>query len=229
MRNKRLSASFFIMLIIYALINLIMFLNVDSLRTDSAVFWIGWSTAFPLQLLILAYLGFALKWRNAIVQKPVLYPIILGGSLLYLVAGFIFMFAPIESIVAIVITEACLTSLYAIVLFCAKRGVDYIVSSQAYTKKKVAFLRFLKADVDDVIRITTDTAVLAALSELSDSIRFSDPMSSPTLASYEAAISDCIVKASASVRATDNATALHYIGEARRLLESRNQRCKLLK
>lgn len=229
MRNKRLSASFFIMLIIYALINLIMFLNVESLRTDSAVFWIGWATAFPLQLIIVAYLGFALKWKNAIVQKPVLYPIILGGSLLYLIAGFIFMFAPIESIMAIVITEASLTSLYVIVLFLAKRGVDYIISSQAYTKKKVGFLRLLKADVDDVIRITTDAAVIASLTELSDSIRYSDPMSSPALASYEAAISDCIVKASESVRSKDNATAMHYIGEAKRLLESRNQRCKLLK
>ena len=229
MRNKRLSASFFIMLIIYALINLIMFLNVESLRTDSAVFWIGWATAFPLQLIIVAYLGFALKWKNAIVQKPVLYPIILGGSLLYLIAGFIFMFAPIESIMAIVITEASLTSLYVIVLFFAKRSVDYIVSSQAYTKKKVGFLRLLKADVDDVIRITADAAVIASLTELSDSIRYSDPMSSPALASYEAAISDCIVKASEGVRSKDNATAMHYIGEAKRLLESRNQRCKLLK
>lgn len=229
MRNKRLSASFFIMLIIYALINLIMFLNVESLKTDSAVFWIGWATAFPLQLIIVAYLGFALKWKNAIVQKPVLYPIILGGSLLYLIAGFIFMFAPIESIMAIVITEASLTSLYVIVLFFAKRGVDYIISSQAYTKKKVGFLRLLKADVDDVIRITTDAAIIASLTELSDSIRYSDPMSSPALASYEAAISDCIVKASEGVRSKDNATAMHYIGEAKRLLESRNQRCKLLK
>ena len=229
MRNKRLSASFFIMLIIYALINLIMFLNVESLRTDSAVFWIGWATAFPLQLIIVAYLGFALKLKNAIVQKPVLYPIILGGSLLYLIAGFIFMFAPIESIMAIVITEASLTSLYVIVLFFAKRSVDYIVSSQAYTKKKVGFLRLLKADVDDVVRITTDAAVIASLTELSDSIRYSDPMSSPALASYEAAISDCIVKASEGVRSKDSATAMHYIGEAKRLLESRNQRCKLLK
>ena len=229
MRNKRLSASFFIMLIVYAFVNLVMFLNVDALRTDSAVFWIGWATAFPLQLLILAYLGFALKWKNAIIQKPALYPIILAGSLLYLVAGLVFMFAPIESIMATVITEAALTSVYVIVLFCVKRGVDFIVESQAYTRKKVGFLKLLKADVDDVIRITADASVTSALAQLSDNIRYSDPMSSPSLVSYETAISDCVLKASSSVRAGDNATALHYIGEANRLLESRNQRCKLLK
>ena len=229
MRNKRLSASFFIMLVLYALINLIMFLNVDSLRTDSAVFWIGWSTAFPLQLFIVAYLGFAVKWKNAIVQKPVLYPIILAGALLYLIVGFVFMFAPIESIMAIVITEAILTSVYIVVLFCAKRGADYIVSSQSHTKAKVGFLRLLKADVDDIIRITADPTLAAALAELSDDIRYSDPMSSPALVSYETAITDNVLKASTAVRSANSAVALQHVNEAKRLLESRNQRCKLLK
>ena len=229
MRNKRLSASFFIVLIIYALINLIMFLNVDALRTDSAVFWIAWATAFPLQLLILAYLGFAVKWKNAIVQKPVLYPIILSGALLYLVLGFIFMFAPIESIMAIVIAEASLTAIYSIVLFCAKRGADYIVSSQAYTKRKVGFLRFLKADVDDIILFTKDPSLLSVLTALSDDIRYSDPMSSPALASYETAIADNVMKASTCIRSANTTGAIQYVNEAKRLLEARNQRCKLLK
>ena len=229
MRNKKISATFFITLLLYALINLIMFLNVDSLRTDSPVFWIAWSFAFPLQLLVLAYLGFAVKWRSVLVQKPLIYPVVITAALIYLAAGFIFMFCPIESVKAIVITEAIITVFYAIVLFITKRSADYITGSQAYTKKKVAFLRIIKADVDDMSRFVSDPALSAALLELSEQIRYSDPMSSPALASYEQRICELIGAASADARRGSYITAASLIKEASMTLDSRNQRCKILK
>ena len=229
MRNRKISATFFITLLLYALINLIMFLNVDSLRTDSAVFWIAWSFAFPLQLLVLAYLGFAVKWRNVLVAKPLIYPVVVTAALIYLAAGFIFMFCPIESIKAIVITEAIITVFYVIILFITKRSSDYITSSQAYTKKKVAFLRILKADVDDISRFVSDPALSAALFDLSEKIRYSDPMSSPALASYEQRICELIGAASADAKRGSYATAAAFIKEAAMTLDSRNQRCKILK
>lgn len=229
MRNKKISATFFITLLIYALINLILFLNVDSLRTDSAVFWIAWAIAFPVQLLILAYLGFAVKWKSVLIQKPMLYPIVISALVVYLAVGFIFMLCPIESVKAIVITEAIITVIYIILLFLAKRSADFITGSQAYTKRKVAFLRMLKADVDDISLFVTDPALSAALAELSDKIRYSDPMSSPALASYESSISERIALASMQARSGNVAGALTLINEASMLLESRNQRCKLLK
>ena len=137
MRNRKISATFFITLLLYALINFIMFMFADSLRTDSAVFWIAWSFAFPLQLLVLAYLGFAVKWRNVLIQKPMVYPVVITASLIYLGVGFIFMFCPIESVKAIIIAEAIITVFYVIILFLTKRGSDYITSSQAYTKKRL--------------------------------------------------------------------------------------------
>lgn len=229
MRNKKLSSTFFIALLLYALINFIMFLNVDSLRTDSAVFWIAWSFAFPLQLLVLAYLGFAVKWRNVLIQKPLIYPVVITASLIYLATGFIFMLCPIDSVKAIIITEAIITVFYAIVLFITKRGSDYITGSQEYTRKKVAFLKILKADVDDISRFAVDPALSAALIELSEQIRYSDPMSSPALASYEQRICELIGAAAADARRGSYITALSMIKEASVTLDSRNQRCKLLK
>lgn len=229
MRNKKLSSTFFIALLLYALINFIMFLNVDSLRTDSAVFWIAWSFAFPLQLLVLAYLGFAVKWRNVLIQKPLIYPVVITASLIYLATGFIFMLCPIDSVKATIITEAIITVFYAIVLFITKRGSDYITGSQEYTRKKVAFLKILKADVDDISRFAVDPALSAALIELSEQIRYSDPMSSPALASYEQRICELIGAAAADARRGSYITALSMIKEASVTLDSRNQRCKLLK
>ena len=224
-----MSIPFFITLVIYALINLIMFLNVDSLRTDSAVFWISWSIAFPLQLLILAYFGFAKKWHSALTEKTVLYPVILSAAFAYLVVGFIFMFASIESIKALVITEAIITAIYVIAFFMAKTNSDYITKSQAYTKQKVSFLRMLKADVDDIALRATDPAFMAALNELSEKIRYSDPMSSPALMPYEAEISQLIRTAAQYAQVGRTAEALTMINNASFKLDSRNQRCKILK
>ncbi len=229
MRNKKISATFFIALMLYALINFIMFMNVDSLRTDSEVFWIAWSFAFPLPILILAYLGFAVKWKNILIQKPMLYPSVVTAALIYLGVGFIFMFAPIDSIKAVIITEVIISVFFIIALFIAKRSADYITSNQAYTKKKVAFLRMLKADVDDLSRSVSEPMLAAALLELSEQIRYSDPMSSPALAPYEERICSLIGAAAADAGRGSFATAASFVKEASMALESRNQRCKILK
>ena len=229
MRNKRMSIPFFITFVIYALINLIMFLNADSLRTDSPVFWIAWSIAFPLQLLILAFFGFVKKWNSALTERTLLYPIILFAAFAYLAVGFIFMFAPIDSIKALIITEAIVTALYIVIFFIAKNNADYLTKSQAYTKQKVSFLRILKADVDDIALRASDPAFMAALNELSEKIRYSDPMSSPALAPYEAEISQLIRSAGQYAQVGRTAEALAMISNASFKLDSRNQRCKILK
>lgn len=221
--------TFFVSFVIYALINLIMFLNADSLRTDSTIFWIAWAIAFPLQLLILAYLGFVKKWQSALTEMTVIYPIVLFAALVYLVVGFVFMLAPIESMKALIITEATVTALYIIVIFIAHRNASYITQSQAYTNRKVAFLRLLQADVNDITPRVSDPALLAALRELSEKIRYSDPMSSPALAPYETEISQLVKFIAQYVQAGRYAEALNATNQASIKLEARNQRCKILK
>ena len=87
----------------------------------------------------------------------------------------------------------------------------------------------LKADVDGIQARCDDERVIAALSELSDEIRYSDPMSVGALESYESDLSAAISKIEDAVRGKDAEGALDLIKEASLLLQDRNRRLKMLK
>ena len=94
---------------------------------------------------------------------------------------------------------------------------------------KNLYIRMLKADVDDCIARTGDPTVIAALQDLSERVRFSDPMSHPALGGIEIELSTTVATIAAALSESDTARATALITKACTLLESRNQRCIMLK
>lgn len=218
-------------LLVFALLNVILFLTVDDARIESGVFWVGWAFAFPVNLaaLVIARLWCGKKGGMALVQLPVAYRLVFGFGLTYLVIGVIFMYAAIENVAIALVTEAVVSVAYIIIAMYAVFAATHIMQSEREVKAKVAYISVLKADVEDVMMIATDGAVKNALLELSECVRFSDPMSHPSLGGVESQISAAVARISSLVSAGNNEEAVGAILETKNLLEARNRRCIMLK
>jgi len=92
---------------------------------------------------------------------------------------------------------------------------------------KVFYIKSLHVDVEGLAGRTADEAARKALKELAETIRYSDPMSSPQLAVIEnrieakvSALADSIADAGATVA---------LCNELQQMLAERNRKCKALK
>ena len=215
--------------LVCALLNLIIFLTVKDARLESGVFWLGWSFAFPLNLLIAGAVCWWTSKGDGLIRMTVAQTVSYAAFAVYLVLGLIFMYLPIEKIVLPLILELIVTVVYIIAVMYFVYGASYIEKNQKETKAKVLYIRMLQADVDDCLPKTADAEVVAALKDLSESVRFSDPMSHPALGGVESELSATVAAISAALDSGDNVKATELIGKTKALLESRNKRCIMLK
>lgn len=217
--------------LIFALLNLILFVTVDDARPGEAVFWLGWTFAFPFNFLVfvLIHLWCGKRGGDALVQMPIAYRIAFGFTFVYLALGAVLMYAPIESFTAPFVIEIAVTVVYVIVSMYAVFGATHIMSSERAVKEKVMYISMLKADVEDIMARVSDSAAKNALLELAEAVRFSDPMSHPSLGGIEAEISGAVGGISALAREGRNDEIIASVKAAKELLEARNRRCIMLK
>lgn len=89
--------------------------------------------------------------------------------------------------------------------------------------RKVFYVRELQADIELLANGEKDSEIKAALMQLAEKIRFSDPMSNEQLVDLENRIS---VKAAELKTAASRA---EIIAELNSLLDERNKKCKIFK
>ena len=217
--------------LIFALLNLIIFFTVDDARLDTGVFWLGWAFAFPFNYLVfvLIHLWCGKNGGDALVQMPIAYRLGFGFGAAYIVLGAIFMYAPIEAIAVPLVIELAVTIAYIIVAMYAVFGATHIMNTERHVKEKVMYISMLKMDVDDVIAKTQDPTVKSALLELSEAVRFQDPMSHPSLSGIEGQLTAAVSRISTLVSEGKNDEAAAEIKTARDLLDARARRCIMLK
>jgi hypothetical protein len=218
-------------ILVCVLINVILFLTVPDKRLDTATFWLAWSFSFPLNLVVLlaVHLWTEKKNGSGMIQMPIAYWV---GSIfcaIYLVVGLLFMYLPIKGITLLLILELIITTAYIILAMYSIYSAEYIMKSEKATKAKVLFIKLLQADINDCKAKTTNSEVIKELSEFAENVRFSDPMSHPSLSAIEAEISSTVGKISVSLSNGDSETALALIKTGKVQLEQRNSRCIILK
>lgn len=216
--------------LVCVLLNVILFLTVNDQRLSSGVFWLAWAFTFPWGLLSTVLVHFWTNKQDAdLVRMPIALTVSYGAFAINLVAGAILMYAPIQKIVAPLIIELIINVAYILVCMYSVYGAEYIVKNKKQVKEKIAYIRMLKADVDDCIALAENAEVRGALVELSERVRFSDPMSHPSLAGVEEELSKAIVAISAAISDKDADAAMEQIKKTTNLLERRNSRCLMLK
>lgn len=214
-------------LLVCGLLNVILFLTLPDGRTDSTVFWMVWAFAFPL--CFVAFMG-AVLFKNKRIAKqmsdlPIIQNTIFCAFGAYLVIMIIFGYFNINDIVLPLILDLIVTVLAAVIIIYAK----FAHESDKYVKEKILTLNLLKADLEGCYPAVTDQNVLKAMKAFADDIRFSDPMSHPSLAGIESELSVTVSNICSLVAEGKFEQVIELLNKGKMQLQQRNSRCKILK
>lgn len=236
MRKKLRNISLVSLLLIYIVLNLILFITVEDVidnQLSNPAFWITWIFTFPVNLIILLVGYFYTGKSNnddEILIPPLVY-IILTFNVIYLTSGMISSYKPaaIYDWRFALIYELIVTVVYIIAVLFVTFGISYIRGNQKYTKKKVMYIRELWTSLEVCYEYVENQVVLAKLKQLAEDIRFSDPMTHESLGDIEAEIS-VLVDTICNEATSKNIDALpELIDQASAKLKFRNAKCKILK
>ena len=231
MRKKDFIVSLVSLLIVYGVLNLILFLLIPDGRTDFASFWIAWSFTFPVPFAIAIGVTIycSLTEQTSIVKIPLMFTLQYSFTVVYLIAGAILMLINKNIPVVAWVVEAIITAVFVILLLYAWVSASYISRNIKHTKKKVFYIRSLQADIDTCIPQVSDSEIKSMLTELSSKIRFSDPMSHESLRQIEQTLQALVGEITTSVSLGELDAVPELVKKATISLDSRNNKCKLLK
>ncbi|MCL2654936.1 MAG: hypothetical protein FWD65_04455 [Coriobacteriia bacterium] len=222
-----------IMPALIALLILVIF-NVVALAlpfTRDNSFWVGYGFAMAAIILfagVAFYVGGQKTLKSKIFGLPLIF--IVGGYFgVQLVVGLIEMTINTNNVRYQLIINVILLAICLIGLIGTQMGREAIQGVDEAVQQKVFYIKSLQADVDGLQGQATDASLRKELKDLSETIRFSDPMSSPQLAALENKIEVKVAQLSANVEAQNTDAAKSDIAETQRLFAERNQKCKLLK
>jgi len=196
-------------------------------------FWIGYGFTM-LAILLAAGVGWYSFDRGDLRSKVYGVPLVMVACY-YLAIQFVFGlaqmlldFIPVPLWIGIVLNIILLgVCVIGLIVVDAAKGV--IESIDAKVKEKVFYIKSLQVDVEGLRDRASDDSLKKALKDLAETIRYSDPMSSPQLATIENKIE---AKAAALTDSVDNADvtgAKALCNELQQLFAERNRKCKILK
>lgn len=214
--------------IIFVIFNVIAF-AIPFLRVGS--FWVGYAFSIIAILLLAGVCLRAFDKDQSIKSR------FLGWSLvnvawvyfvIQLISGLIFMILPVIPVFITIIISVLILGVCLILLISAEIGISQIEHLDKVTAEKTFYLKSLQLDVDTMIQKSTDVTLNKQLKELSDAIRYGDPMSSSQLAEIENIIFEKTAELGGKINA-DTATASALCTELIQLVIKRNKQCKILK
>ena len=221
MKNKNLGYA--VLGILFVLISAIVFV----IPTEKiATFWIAYvftTVAFVSQIAIWKK---ALGKENTLKSKFLGLPVVHIGIvylIIQIIALAVFTAVPTLPNWSAIVTCAVILSISAVCMIAGEAGRNEIERIEAKVQKKVFFIKELQADVELLADAETDTSTKAALQQLAEKIRFSDPMSNDALAEIEKVIKEKV----AELKTASEKMAV--IQELNSLLMERNKKAKILK
>lgn len=221
--NKTRIKGYLILGILFAVTTAVVF-AVPTQKTPA--FWIVYAftvVAFAAQLYIWKA---ALGRDNTLKSKFLGFPVLHIGIvylIVQLVALAVFLIVPTLPVWCAMIACLVIAGASTVCMLSADVVRSEIERVEAKVQGKVFYIKSLQADVELLAKRETDPKVKAALVQLAEKIRFSDPMSHEQLAKLEAQLE---IKVSELKNATNKAEILTEIVS---LLDERNRKCKILK
>lgn len=221
--GKNSTKGYTILAILFALVSVIAF-AIPTVKTTT--FWIVYVftvVAFTVQIGI---------WKVAFGKEETLKSKFLGFPVVHIgivylviqiVAFAVFTFAPSLPEWGAVVICAIIISISAVCMIAVDVGRSEIERVEAKVQKKVFYIRELQVDVELLANAESDENTKAALMQLAEKIRFSDPMSSEQLTELEQGISCKIAELKTVTNKAETIKSLNL------LLDERNKKCKLWK
>lgn len=219
MKNKNLGDGF--LAILFVLLSAIAFV-IPTEKTGT--FWVAYiftGIAIAAQIVI---------WKNAFGKGDTLKSKFLGLPVIYI--GIVYLVVQIAAFAVFTAVPALPTwsaiaactailGFSAIFMIAGEAGREEIERVEAKVQKKVFFIKELQADVELLMDQEPDAETKAALRQLAETIRFSDPMSDDSLMEIE----NLILEKLAELKMTSD--KMPTIKVVASLLSERNKKCKL--
>ena len=221
--KKNSTKGYLILGILFALVSVIAFV-VPAEKTTT--FWLAYAftaVAFAAQIGIWKI---ALGKEETLKSKFLGFPIVHIGivyAVIQAIAFAVFVFVPAAPAWIAVVVCIVIAGISAVCMIAADTGRNEMKRVEAKAQKKVFYIKSLQADVELLADKEADAKIKAALAQLAEKIRFSDPMSHEQLADLEDKISTKV----AELKTVSN--KLEIISELNSLLDARNKKCKILK
>lgn len=221
--KKNSTKGYVILGILFALVSIIAF-AVPTAKT--ATFWIAYvftAAAFAAQIGI---------WKTAFGKEETLkskflgFPVVHIGivyAVIQVIALAVFMFVPTLPAWSAIVVCSVIAGISAVCMISAAAGRNEIERVEEKVQKKAFYIRELQADIELLADNESDATVKAALTQLAEKIRFSDPMSNEQLADLEDKISTKLAELK------NTSSKLEIMTELNSLLDERNKKCRILK
>ena len=221
--KKNSTKGYVILGILFALVSIIAFAVPTS---KTATFWIAYvftAAAFAAQIGIWkTALGKEEPLKSKFLGFPVVH-IVIVYAVIQVIAFAVFMFVPTLPAWSAIVVCSVIAGISAVCMISAGAGRNEIERVEAKVQKKVFYIRELQADIELLVGNESDAAVKTAITQLSEKIRFYDPMSNEQLADLENKISTKVAELKTA------SSKLEIITELNSLWDERNKKCKILK
>lgn len=218
--------------ILVAVYNIVLFI-IAGFEDHTSVFWISYVA------MMLAAATAAVSFWNFSKSQVVLKDLFLGFPILrhtfiYIIAEFVLssLFMILETVVSwelALIVQLILLALHVVIILSCFATKGTVENVSAKVKEKTTAIRMLHADAAMLAEICPDPEAKKEFEELSEMIRYSDPMSSQLLATLEEDIAREIRDAKMNLSCEDIPAALNSCKRAKFLVKERNLKCKALK
>ncbi len=193
-------------------------------------FWTGYAFA-TLAIILTACVGLYAFGRPGMKSKVYGIPLFImvwPYPIIQVVLSIVEMAIPGIPIRYEIALNAILFAVFLIGLIVINAGKEEIERLDAKVKQKVFFIKSLQGDVETLQSKTQDAVLKKKLKELSETIRYSDPMSSPQLEAIENKLANKVEELSSGME-SDAKIAVTLCDEIQQLFAERNRKCKLLK
>lgn len=222
--SKGQGISLFTAIIIFGIFNTIVFL---APLAHTVNFWLGYFFALfaliTIALTLVLYFGKPVKEEKFLslpaVKVAWTYFVLQTALSVWEMISF-----PLPYLPSLII-NLVLGGIFSVIILALHAASSKINKSEEYTAEKVVFIKQLKLRVD---LIETDNVELAKkIKELSEDVRYSDPMSHSKLVDIENSLARVIDELTDSIN--DAPKALDLCHQASKMLKTRNEQCKMYK
>ena len=216
-------------LTIFLIYNLFVFLI---FKGFNAVFWVSYAFMAAAYLLhIVCVLSIA---KNLSV-RAVFFGIPLGAFSVYFVAAEFFasmvfmIFRRQAGVKAAVFVQAILLCVFIVIAVISIMARDAVQHVDSKIKENVSFIKGINVDVEMLLQRSSDAEVKGALRKLSETIKYSDPMSSSAVATQEQRIMQYLTELRVKFDAGDMAAVKELCPKIELLFVERNTKLMVSK
>jgi hypothetical protein len=226
-RNK--SLSLIAVLVFFVVYNVVVFFAPFERGTN---FWIGYAFTV-VSILLTTGVGFYALGHEGMVSKFFGFPLLYMAWYYFvaqLIVGFVFMLFPVSPYWIEIVVSVPLLGFCLIGLLSTDIGKEEAERLDVKIREKVSYIKTLHSHVNGMIPKTEDLSLKQALKNLSETIRYSDPMSNAQLAPIENEITAKVTHLKEIFgEKLEIDDAMTLCDEIQQLFDERNRNCKLLK